>query len=880
MRLTVVGDSVSRQAAADWALEAHGCGEAESSNNEASVCSFLRAARSRRSDWDVALPGGLSGRLAYRAATTVANLTSARWFDDVLGGGAAPGELTLLNVGLWNLRYDSPRSQVPESYIAEASTLAELVGASVAKRRDIPSAARIAWRTTTLVEPRPAFPERFTAAVVREANARVAAAWRAAGVVVIDSEPLSQALAPDGGTPPPLLVDGLHLPQWASATLLRHALAEACAQQLRVPTASARVAADGGGGAAPAPSSTVAAAAGSASAPSPWALFLVAALTSIVGGSAWMHRAHIAAAARTRWGAAAVLAGVAVLAGLLNTGAPQVPKDRAVGADALSFVAAAIFCMAFATATRIPVSARAAAAGAVAAGGAAAASGAEGGGGARAVVIDPRQDDTAHAAANSPPAKSASATAVAAIAAAAAIGGDDSASSGVKKGGDAMLSSAANPPSQPLEEMVPLSATTAAARERHSVDVAVDAASVTVAVNAADASAGGAGSATASAAGAGASPASPAGVISGPPSSSSGATGAPLVVFMPTQLTSELKGACMVVFLLYHYWDVKLVYNPIRVMVAVFLFFTGYGNYCSLAEKGASLHKFALSFVRINLLCALLCLAVGAPWMLYYICPLHTFWTAVVYAFFAVAPAWNVDPAKLLRKLALLVAGCAIILEIAPLRDLIFAATWPLLQFGPKGMFEWGFRLHLDAYATLFGMAVASARPAITAGLTTLARSPRAATVGAAAALLGALGGYAATVLTLPKLDYNATHRFTFAPAVAGVLLLRNLTPSLQRRYSPLLAFIGDASLDFYLLQFHLWMGTSTRNVLAPVHGARWLSFAAHSLLLVVAAWLSSQAQGALASELARSAWKAYAVSGAVALLLVVCTLVWGRQPM
>ena len=351
----------------------------------------------------------------------------------------------------------------------------------------------------------------------------------------------------------------------------------------------------------------------------------------------------------------------------------------------------------------------------------------------------------------------------------------------------------------------------------------------------------------------------------------------PLVVFMPTQLSSELKGACMVVFLLYHYWDVKLVYNPIRVMVAVFLFLTGYGNFCSLQEKGATLHKFAVSFVRINLMCALLCLAVGAPWMLYYICPLHTFWTAIVYGFFAVAPGWNSDPSRLARKLAVLVAGSALLLEVTPLRDLLFAATWPLLQFGPRGMYEWGFRLHLDAYATLLGMVVAACRPAITAGLTFLARQPRAAAVAAAAALVASLAGYAAVVLTLPKLAYNATHRFTCAPAIVALLLLRNLAPALQRRFAPLLAFVGDASLDFYLLQFHVWMGSSTATVLAPVPGARWLSFTAHSLLLVLVAWLSSQAQAAIGSEITRSAWKAYVLSAAITVLLLVCTLIWGR---
>ena len=38
------------------------------------------------------------------------------------------------------------------------------------------------------------------------------------------------------------------------------------------------------------------------------------------------------------------------------------------------------------------------------------------------------------------------------------------------------------------------------------------------------------------------------------------------------------------------------------------------------------------AFLRINFLVTLIALAMGTPWMLYYICALHTFWTAVVSA--------------------------------------------------------------------------------------------------------------------------------------------------------------------------------------------------------------------------------------------------------
>ena len=41
--------------------------------------------------------------------------------------------------------------------------------------------------------------------------------------------------------------------------------------------------------------------------------------------------------------------------------------------------------------------------------------------------------------------------------------------------------------------------------------------------------------------------------------------------------------------------------------------------------------QYAASFLRINLLVTCVALAMGQPWMLYYICGLHTLWTGYVY---------------------------------------------------------------------------------------------------------------------------------------------------------------------------------------------------------------------------------------------------------
>jgi len=118
------------------------------------------------------------------------------------------------------------------------------------------------------------------------------------------------------------------------------------------------------------------------------------------------------------------------------------------------------------------------------------------------------------------------------------------------------------------------------------------------------------------------------------------------------EVCDETKGWMMMMFLLYHYWEVKAVYNLMRALVSGYVFLTGFGNTLAMrarvgAEAGAAppmtfvaaAVKFSSSFVRINMLACCVGLAMGTPPMLYYVCPLHTFWTAAVYALHACDPA-------------------------------------------------------------------------------------------------------------------------------------------------------------------------------------------------------------------------------------------------
>lgn len=344
-------------------------------------------------------------------------------------------------------------------------------------------------------------------------------------------------------------------------------------------------------------------------------------------------------------------------------------------------------------------------------------------------------------------------------------------------------------------------------------------------------------------------------------------------VFMSLDVCNEMKGACMTVFLLYHYWDVKAVYNPVRVLVAVFLFLTGYGNYLSLSATPPSAHKLALSFLRINLLAAVVMSAARAPWMLYYICPLHTWWTVVVYAYFAAPPAAaTASRAAAAAKLAVLTAAHVAVFEVPAVRDALFWPLTPALQYRGT-MHEWGFRVTLDAYAPLFGMWVAFARPPLAAALARL-QGRRVATAAVAAAAAAALWVHAAALYPLDKLAYNAVHRWSAWLPIAAACVLRNVTQRAATHYSRLLAAVGSCSLDLYLLQFHLWLAHSARDILAPLPGARTLSFAVQTVVFLVTAWAAAQAQAALLAALAKRRAAALTAAAALAAALTALTYV------
>ena len=110
---------------------------------------------------------------------------------------------------------------------------------------------------------------------------------------------------------------------------------------------------------------------------------------------------------------------------------------------------------------------------------------------------------------------------------------------------------------------------------------------------------------------------------------------------------------------------------------------------------------------RLNFLVLLLVLMMDNTYILYYICPLHTFYFFVTYVVMRLGRGYNLSKWEIRAKL--MVTGIVIFLvwDVDKFFDFafFFLPTTPGVQGAKNGVrYEWQFRTGLDHFATVFGM--------------------------------------------------------------------------------------------------------------------------------------------------------------------------------
>ena len=303
--------------------------------------------------------------------------------------------------------------------------------------------------------------------------------------------------------------------------------------------------------------------------------------------------------------------------------------------------------------------------------------------------------------------------------------------------------------------------------------------------------------------------------------------------FLSRDQTDEWKGWMQAMILAYHYMGaskVLWIYKFIRLMVASYLFMTGYGHAAYFYTKNDfSLKRLVAVNLRINLLSALLPWFMGTDYLFYYFAPLVTYWYFIIYLTMRFKSSWNQQIHLLLTKIAL-ACTCTTVFHSQPwildpvfkVINYVFASRWDAK--------EWMFRCQLDQFIVYVGMVISilytrSSKPPppppppqssmATTSFTRPGASPHLRTTALFASSAAALVCYGyATSTRVTKTSSNALHTFISPLPILAFVHLRNSTRGLRNHYSGAYAWLGKISLETFVLQYHLWLAADTKGLL------------------------------------------------------------------
>ncbi|EKM61251.1 uncharacterized protein PHACADRAFT_247738 [Phanerochaete carnosa HHB-10118-sp] len=289
--------------------------------------------------------------------------------------------------------------------------------------------------------------------------------------------------------------------------------------------------------------------------------------------------------------------------------------------------------------------------------------------------------------------------------------------------------------------------------------------------------------------------------------------------------TDEWKGWMQIAILIYHYLGaskISGIYNPIRVLVASYLFMTGYGHatfYLKKADFGFI--RVAQILVRLNLFTLVLAYTMNTDYLFYYFSPLVSWWYLIVYGTMFVGSRFNDSTPFLVTKWLLSMALVTIAMRATWLLEgaFVFLERVCGIHWSAR---EWAFRVNLDIWIVYVGMfsalAVIKSREY---RITDHPRWPMAVKVAAATSVL-ALIWFFAFELSMNKFDYNLYHPLASWIPVLAFVILRNSTEALRATSSRAFAFIGRCSLETFIIQYHFWLAGDTKGILVVIHGQRW----------------------------------------------------------
>ncbi|KAG7270028.1 hypothetical protein CRUP_008624 [Coryphaenoides rupestris] len=330
--------------------------------------------------------------------------------------------------------------------------------------------------------------------------------------------------------------------------------------------------------------------------------------------------------------------------------------------------------------------------------------------------------------------------------------------------------------------------------------------------------------------------------------------------------TDEWKGWMQLVILIYHISGASAfipVYMHVRVLVAAYLFQTGYGHFSFFWLKGDfGLYRVCQVLFRLNFLVLVLCVVMDRPYQFYYFVPLVTVWFVIIYATLALWPQvlqkkangsgmWHLG--VLTKLLCLLLFICYFANSEGFFQSLF--SMWPVSKlFELNGsIHEWWFRWKLDRFAVIHGM--------LFAFVYLVLQKCQGLSEGRGEALFSARVSNLLLFLSVVsfmtysiwasscknKTECNEMHPYISVVQILSFILIRNIPGYARSVYSSFFAWFGKISLELFICQYHIWLAADTKGVLVLIPGAPSLNVLVSSFVFVCVAHEISQITNDLA---------------------------------
>ncbi|XP_017550472.1 N-acetylneuraminate 9-O-acetyltransferase isoform X2 [Pygocentrus nattereri] len=330
--------------------------------------------------------------------------------------------------------------------------------------------------------------------------------------------------------------------------------------------------------------------------------------------------------------------------------------------------------------------------------------------------------------------------------------------------------------------------------------------------------------------------------------------------------TDEWKGWMQLVILIYHISGASAfipVYMHVRVLVAAYLFQTGYGHFSFFWLKGDfGLYRVCQVLFRLNFLVVVLCLVMDRPYQFYYFVPLVTFWFVVIYATMAMWPQilqikangncfWHL--ALLLKLLGLLVFICFFAYS-QEFFESVFS-VWPLSKlFELQGsIHEWWFRWKLDRFAVIHGMLFACVYlvlqkfQILSEGKGEPIFSNRISNCLLFISVVSFITYSIWASSCKNKTECNEMHPYISVVQILAFVLIRNIPGYARSLYSSFFAWFGKISLELFICQYHIWLAADTKGILVLIPGNPSLNIIFSTFIFVCVAHEISQITNDLA---------------------------------